>query len=204
MQTELKIAYADYNAVKYACTHWHYSKSVPCGKLIKFGVWENNEFKGVVLFSRGATQQIGDPYNLKQTQVCELTRVALRNHEHPVTEIVSKCLKLLHKTNPKIELVVSYSDLNQKHLGVIYQAGNWIYEGYKKVTPSMIVNGKKVHTRTLHSRYGHNGLNWIKRNIDPNAKFADDKGRFKYLYPLTKKARRKYEHLHQPYPKDIK
>lgn len=204
MQTELKIAYADYNAVKYACTHWHYSKSVPCGKLIKFGVWENNEFKGVVLFSRGAIYNIGRPYNLKQYQICELTRVALRNHEHNVTEIVSKCLKLLHKTNPKIELVVSYADPEQDHLGIIYQGGNWIYEGKGNTETYLSVHNKRVHRRTIGSKYGTSSLEYIKQNVDPNAKIIKTKPKFKYLYPLTKKARRKYEHLHQPYPKQIK
>lgn len=202
IMSELLIAPCSYDACKYACTRYHYSKTVPAGKLFKIGVWEDKKFKGVVIFSRGATLQIGDPYNLSQTEICELTRVALHNHDHPVTEIVSKSLKLLHKNNPGLELVVSYADKNQNHLGVIYQAGNWIYEGYRKVTPSIMINNKKIHARTVYAKYGRNSIKWLKEHVDPNAHYAEDKGRYKYLYPLTKRARRKYETLHKPYPKN--
>lgn len=204
MSTELIIAPASFKATKYACTHFHYSQTTPSGKLISFGIWENKKFKGVIIFSRGATHQIGDPYQLKQTQITELTRVALINHEHNVTKLLSKCLKELHKTNPGLELVVSYADVNQNHLGIIYQAGNWIYEGYHKVTPSIILNGEKIHARTVYSKYGHNGIQWLKKNIDKNARYVEDRDRFKYLYPLTKRARRQFEHLHKPYPKQLK
>lgn len=197
----LKIAACTYQAAKYACLNYHYSKAVPAGKLIKYGVWENDMFIGAVLFGRGATLQIGDPYNLTQHQICELVRVALNQHEHHVTEIISKCLKKLHQDNPSLELVVSYADKNQDHLGTIYQAGNWIYEGYRKVRPSIIIHGKKIHARTVYTKYGHNGIEWLKKNVDVNAHYAPDKGRYKYIYPLTKRARKKYAHLHKPYPK---
>ncbi len=79
-------------AAEYACRHWHYSRSVPAGRLNILGVWEAGQFKGVVIFSKGATPKIGSPYGLTQTEVCELTRVALRDHDAPVSRIIAVAL----------------------------------------------------------------------------------------------------------------
>lgn len=41
MTNDLKIDYCDIKAARYACEHFHYSKSVPAGKTVKIGVWED-------------------------------------------------------------------------------------------------------------------------------------------------------------------
>ena len=204
MCKELTIAPATHEATKYACLHFHYAKLVPAGKLVKHGVWEDGKFIGVVVYGDTPCSTMHTPYGLEYTQICELRRVALRQHTHNVTEIISKSLKLLKKQNPNLELVVSYADTNQKHLGIIYQAGNWIYEGQTPPTSSILIKGEKIHSRTCGHRYGTSSLKFIQKNIDPNARRVKEIGKFKYLYPLTKRARRKYEHLHKPYPKIIK
>ena len=84
----LHLDWADHEAAVYAVMHWHYSQAMPTGRLIKVGVWEAGKFMGVVLFGRGANAQIGSPYDLKQTEICELVRVALRpGHATPVSRI---------------------------------------------------------------------------------------------------------------------
>ena len=126
-QKGLKIDWCTYEAAKFACLNWHYSKSIPVSKIVKIGVWEDDVFKGAVLFSRGATPMIGRPYNLKQTEICELTRIALRDHKTPVSRIVAISVKFLKKNSPGLRLVISYADVDQGHLGKIYQASNWVY-----------------------------------------------------------------------------
>ena len=81
----LKIDWATHEAAKYACEKWHYSRSVPVPPLVKIGVWENEKFVGVVIFSRGATPSLLRPFGLKQTEGCELTRIALTKHVTPVS-----------------------------------------------------------------------------------------------------------------------
>lgn len=202
-KVKLLVAPCSYEAAKHACLKYHYSKSVPAGKLVKFGVWEDNEFIGCVIFGRGGTLQIGQPYNLNQDEVCELVRVALKEHNTPVSKIISKSLQQLKQSNPLIKLIVSYADSNQNHLGIIYQATNWIYEGWREVTPSIVLNGKKYHARSVHAKYGFNGIQWLKKNVDSKAHYAEDKGRHKYLMPLTKATRRQIEPLSKPYPKAV-
>lgn len=144
-KTELKVDWASHKAASFACRNWHYSKSIPAGKLVKVGAWENGKFIGVVIFSRGATVNIGKPYKMDQTEICELTRVALTTHVTPVTRIVAIAIRMLRKQSPGMKLIISYADVDQGHEGKIYQAGNWIYEGLKNVGTrgAFIIHGKK-------------------------------------------------------------
>lgn len=192
MQTKLKISYINHEMAKFSCETFHYSKSIPGGKLVKFGVWENDKFIGAVLFGSGVCPQIGNKYKLNQTQICELVRVALTKHETPVTKIISICLKILKKDFPSLKIIVSYADKDQGHEGVIYRAGNWYLEGISnenKKGNSYIINGEKIHSRTLHKKYGVNSLkiNWLRENIDPKADLWLNKGKYKFLYFFDEK-----------------
>ena len=95
VKPELKIDWATFESAKHACTNWHYSKSLPVGKSVKVGAWENGRFVGVVLFGYGANSNISKPYGLKQTECVELTRIALRDHATPVSKIIARAIKML-------------------------------------------------------------------------------------------------------------
>src|SRR6185312_15094859 len=120
---ELKLDWCSHQAAKYAVGHWHYSKRMPKSKIAKIGVWENNKFIGVVLYGVGATSDLVKAYGLRQEQGCELVRVALREHESPVTRIVAISLKMLKRAFPGLRCVVSFADPQQGHVGGIYQGG---------------------------------------------------------------------------------
>jgi hypothetical protein len=174
----LKLDWCSYEAAKYAVEHWHYSKSLPSGKLIKIGVWENSAFIGAVIYSRGANNHLLSPYGLEQTDGCELARVALSRHLTAVTKIISVSLKMLKKANAGLKLVVSFADSRQGHEGKIYQAGNWVYAGSVKSSPDFYVNGRWQHQRNMHSLYGTiKGLKVPRR---------DGGYRHRYLMPLDR------------------
>lgn len=48
--TDLRVAPCSHTAAKLAVERWHYSRTMPVGKLARFGIWERDEFVGVVLF----------------------------------------------------------------------------------------------------------------------------------------------------------
>ena len=208
MSGNLHIDWASGKAVTYACMNYHYSKAVPRGKAVKLGVWENKKFMGIVLFSRGASPFLYKEYGLNQKQGCELTRIALQKHEAPVSRILSICIKKLKQLSPDLQLIVSFSDLMQNHHGGIYQASNWIYVGKTKINKFYMINGKKIHPRTV-SDYkpvkgrpeGMSILDSIKNYIDPCAHLVEDKGKHKYLYPLNQSMSDKLKDLAKPYPK---
>ena len=51
----LRLDWCSYKAAKHAVMNWHYSKTMPIGKLVKIGVWEDDKFIGVVIFGLGAS-----------------------------------------------------------------------------------------------------------------------------------------------------
>lgn len=197
MNFELKIDWATHASAKMACVNWHYSKCMPSGKLVKFGVWENKKFVGAVIFGLGATPNLCKPYGLKMTQVCELCRVALTSHQSPVTKILAVCLKLLKKKCPGLFLVVSFADSSQGHHGGIYQGGNWIFTGSARL-PTWIIFNKKIHPRTVVAKYGGSCSKVL--SVDPNAhKIYAVKHR--YLFPLNTELNELMVKLKKPYPK---
>lgn len=203
MGVDLKVDWCSYQAAKFAVTHWHYSGSMPRSKMNTIGVWENGAFIGAIVFSYEATPQIGSPYGLAQIQVVELTRVALTFHIGSVTQFLKYAIALMKKKSENLRLIVSFADTEQGHLGIIYQASNWLYAGaIKPGRVGFIVNGKKVHTRTIGSKPGGvQSLKWVRANLDPSASEWTGVTKHRYLYPLDRAMRRQIESLSKPYPK---
>jgi hypothetical protein len=192
----LKIDWATHEAAKYACENWHYSKCVPQGALIKIGAWENGKFIGVIIFGRGATNELGSPYGLKNTQVCELVRISLTKHQTTVSRIMTIAIKMLKKKDPGLRLIVSFADSNEGHHGGIYQATNWIYSGRSPDCKFPVINGKTVHPRVL-SHMISDGRIKNRKQVPTVMK----RGKHRYLMPLDDEMRKKVQCLAKPYPK---
>lgn len=195
--TTLKLDWCSYEAAKYACEHWHYSKTVPRGRINAIGVWENNNFIGAVIFGHGATQAPAHSIGLTQWEAVELQRVALKEHKTPVSKIVSIALKILKAHNPDIRAVVSYADPAHGHIGAIYQAGNWLFTGMSGGGTEYFWKGEWVHSRAIGHTSKRLGIN--------RAKLADDKrlvpAKYRYVVPLDDAMCQQIEPLRKPYPK---
>lgn len=196
----LRLDYCTFHAATYACKRWHYSKSIPAGKIIKIGVWENDVFIGCVLFSRGA-RFCGSEIGLTQLQVCELTRVALNKHITPVSRILSIAISLLIKKCPGLKAIISYADENRGHLGKIYQATNWVYFGKYANEQGIVLNNKLIHRRTINAKYGTSDLEFLKKNVDKGAMVIKGLYKHKYVYPLTETMRKYIMKFKKDYPK---
>lgn len=202
-KADLRIDWATHEAAKYAVENWHYSQRMPKSKLLKVGAWESGRFVGVVIFGVGGGNSThGGKYGLKKAgDVCELVRVALRDHETPVSRIVAVALRFLRASNPNLRLVVSFADTLQGHHGGIYQAGNWIYTGLTEGDREFHVNGEVLHPRTIHLRGWKQIESWLRVNVDPNARLVKTPGKHRYLMPLDKEMRERILPLSKPYPK---
>lgn len=213
--TKLLVAPCSHKAAKYAVMNWHYSKCMPCGKAVNLGVWENDKYIGCVIFSRGASPHLLTKYELSQKDGCELTRIALTQHTHPVSRIVSVALKQLKRYCPALKVVISFADPEEGHNGGIYQASNWIYTGETPKTKYYIhKNGGKEHHRSWfpkqkihHRRVSKTGyVKSFDGRVDKRLKTEEVEpiwcvGKHRYIYPLNKEIRKQIEPLRQPYPK---
>ena len=199
--SDLHLDWCGYDAAKYACENWHYSECVPSGKTLKIGVWEDDSFIGVIIYSRGANNHIAEPFGLDQTEVCELTRVALTDHNAPVTQMLSISRKLLTKKCPGLRLIVSYADPQQDHHGGIYQADNWTYIGTSIAQREVLIDGVEYHKRTVYAKYGTASVERLNER-HPSKKFERGPKRFKYkyLYVLDDGIQPKVKAMSEPYP----
>lgn len=195
----LKIAPVARDAAKFACERWHYSGILPPFAPIFHGVWEDGEFIGVIIYGRGSTPQIGKPFGLQQTQVCELVRVALRDHRTPVSRMIAISLRILRRSNPGLRLVVSFADDIQGHHGGIYQAGGWIYLG-ANLTRTCTIYGKPVNWRTIAGKYGR-AWRRLAPEREPGFEWFDSHSKHKYVMPLDDEIRETLTPLAKPYPK---
>jgi len=197
---KLKLDWCSHKAAKYAVEHWHYSKTIPKSKLVKFGVWEDDIFIGVIIYGSGACNNLLKPYGLKQDEGCELVRIALKKHINPVSKMINISLNILKRNFPNLKIVISFADRNENHHGGIYQASNWIYNG---ISPNgyfyKAPNGKIYHPRNVSKD------TWKPQiSISPDICEKILKiGKHRYLYPLNKKMRKQIELLAKPYPKKI-
>lgn len=200
--TELRVAPVDSRAARYAVETWHYSATMPVGKSTYFGVWEADRYIGVVIFGRGAAPDLGTAYGLTSMQVCELTRVALRDHVEPVSRIVTAAVALLKRTAPGLRAIVSFADPYHGHHGGIYQAMNWLYLG--TTTPSNMwraPNGEMLHQRMVSATGTLRQFGKLTRSVKiSECERVDVPGKHRYLLPLDRAMRRQLLPLVQPYP----
>lgn len=200
---ELRLDWCSHEAARYAVENWHYSERMPVGAMNRIGCWESGSFIGCILFARGANCEIGSPYGLKQTEACELVRVALREHGNPVSRIIAIAMKFLRSRSPGLRLVVSYADIAAGHHGGIYQASNWIYVGKVGSRPKYIApDGRELHAREVSV----SGVNPAYGKVRRVVRIADCKQlqqppKHKYLMPLDDDMRAKVLPLAKPYPK---
>jgi hypothetical protein len=200
---------ASKEAIKYACTTYHYAKSVPVnvmGYSVFTGVEaKNDDFCGVILFGTVANKSIASPYGLKQGEVIELVRVALNGKQSSTSKVVGIALKLIKKDVPLCKMVVSYADCDQEHIGTIYQATNWYFTGKMNVNTvsGFIINGVKRHNKSVHGMGVKQSLDSVRKYLDPKAEKFVTKGKLKYIYPLDKNMIQLCKSLSKEYPKKI-
>ena len=195
-RSELKLDWCSHEAAKYACENWHYSRSVPVGKTVKVGVWEDGRFVGCVIFARGANNNLLKPYGLSQVEGAELARVAIGKHCTPVSRIIRIALKMLVKQSPGMRLVVSFADTKQGHYGGIYQAGGWVFVGDIDAPTEYLYRGRWIHSMQVQT-FIRSGRLTSRVGLPKR----DGSVKHRYLMPLDDEMRAKIAPLAKPYPK---
>jgi hypothetical protein len=194
----LLVDYCSYKAAKHACENYHYSGCIPAVKNVRFGVWEDGDFIGAVVYSRSANSKIGSFVGLDQTEAVELTRVALTEHNAPVSQIVTYTMNMIQEKDSGIKLLISYADPAEGHHGGIYQAMNWLYVG--TTDPGSVLidkNGQKVHNRTVN-RAKKKGFSTQEKHEKLTRKKTP--GKHKYAFPFSERIKQKVEAVCKPYP----
>ena len=197
----MRIEKASGKAIRYACLNFHYAKSVPQIR-IGYSVFnDNGEWCGVILYSNGANPRIANEYGLVQGQVVELVRVALNGKQEYTSQALAMSLKQLRQDAPAVKIVVSFADRNQNHIGTIYQATNWYYIDERSAECGILLNGRLTHRRSVGKKYGNSSIEWLRKNVDPNARIVNGKTKIKYVFALDRRYNSVIAKSSKPYPK---
>ena len=135
---------------------------------------------------------------------------------------LSKTFKWIKENDKNIKVLLSYADNGQEHLGGIYQATNWIYQGLNTDIALMPNWGislsnnpfKWIHSRSVFNNWGSGNLEHLKREIGKDGykefwrREEPPKHRYIQLIPQSKKEKKdlmkRLKHEIKPYPKSAR
>jgi len=161
---------------------------------------------------------------LKSDQILELTRLYIDDGYGSNIEsyVLGQSFKWLKENDKDIKVLLSYADNGQEHLGSIYQATNWIYQGLNtdmNLMPNWSISiqenpYKWIHSRTVFSKWGSHNIEHLKTEIgkDGYKNFwrMQESGKHRYFQVLgqdktEKKALLKtMKYPPKPYPKSAR
>jgi len=113
----------------------HYAKRVPSINYA-YGLFLKQELVGIVSYGIPASASLCEGVAGKNNKhhVIELNRLVLKhNKKNEASILIGASFKLL----PKPKIIVSYADTKEKHLGVVYQATNFMFTGTTKERTDM-------------------------------------------------------------------
>lgn len=183
-------------------TRHYLHRPAPCS--IAFGLFDPwMQLQGVVMYGTpsAAPLRAGIAGEEESLNVIELTRLwvddeAPRNGE---SFLIGNSLKRCGK-----EIVVSFADTAENHLGVIYQATNWLYTGLSAKRTDWTVEGEDRHGHTWADKYTAKQMREI---YGDKFSLQERSRKHRYIY-INAKGRRRAELLSklryevQPYPKE--
>jgi len=161
----------------------HYARRIPSISWA-YGLFDNDDLIGVCTYGTPASAPLkrgicGDKF---KGEVIELNRLCLLdNKSNQASFLVGQSLAML----PKPKIVVSYADISHGHIGIVYQATNFIYCGLSAKRTDWKVKGKEhLHGQTIADEF---------RGIKNRAQAMRDKyGDDFYLHPRPRKHRYVY------------
>ncbi len=182
----------------------HYlHRRAPCS--FAFGLFENetNDIAGVIVYGTpsSSTLRAGLCGVEEKNNVIELTRLWIKDGTPKNTEsfLIGNTLSRVNK-----EIIVSFAEIQQGHLGIVYQATNWIYTGLSAKRSNWTIKGVNKHCQTIADKHTSAQLRQI---YGEDFKLVDRPRKHRYVFFNTKSKKRKKELLSklkykiQPYPK---
>lgn len=130
--------------IKPSDCHWlllnkHYARRIPSISYA-FGLWRSGELAGVVTYGSPAAAPVrtGMLGPEMADRVLELNRLCLdHNRKGEASHLVGRSLRML----PRPTAVISYADCAQGHLGIVYQATNFLYCGLSEKRTDWALKG---------------------------------------------------------------
>ncbi len=202
----MDIKQIDYKTAMDVIVEKHYLHR-KCSCSIAFGLFNDNDLVGVIVFGKPSSYTLcnGIAGKEESKNVIEFSRLWVSDSMPKNTEswFVSRAIKQC-----PFEIIVSFADTEQGHIGYIYQATNWLYCGESK---------KQKYFRLKDNSNNEGGTEYRRRERMPRARIVEKYGeeyveeyysslKHRYIYFNARRKRKKellsklkYDIL--PYPK---
>ena len=199
----------DYNTAENIVVKCHYAhRKASC--IRAFGLFSRtpNRIVGVVIYGMPVNHVLCEElcgYE-ERNNIYELTRLYVDDglEKNLESYLVGNTLKLLDR-----EIIVSYSDLDMNHVGIIYQATNFLYTGLSSSGHKdyeLREGNLRLHNKTLFDKFGNAGniKQAIENGVPITIKERSRKHRYVYFNCKGKRKKEIMEKLKYPilpYPK---
>jgi len=202
--TDFKVEPVERKVIQSFVHKWHYSHSTNGVQQTQcFAMFDDMKMIGAMMYALPSMKSTAAKYNPDNPLRCwELRRLCCIDDTPTNTEsyFIGQTLRWI-KQNTDVEVVVSYSDLEQGHEGVIYKASNFIQIGQSGGGRVLMVDGKKYHARSLNQKEKPYGRALKRRwenkeghefwDSEQDMHFVDTKPKNIYVYYLNKKVKKK-------------
>jgi len=162
-----------------------------------FGLYEGDKLAGVVCYGQPSAPIQKHAFKGRDFRLYELTRLVISNgYTNCASMLISDSLKML---NEQPSAVISYADSALGHVGIVYQASNWLYTGATTSHDKLyLVDGKALHPMTLRDQFGvTNPSVWAREN---NITTVPPSPKHRYFYFNGNKYQRKQMQSQLAYP----
>ena len=182
----------------------------------------NSKLIGVLVYGNSVGRSCGTSISeqLTNDNVYELTRLWIEDGYGKNIEsyCIAESFRCINKDYPKIKCILSYADNEAGHVGKIYQATGFLYQGDNYVDIALIhgpnysvsltgpPNYKWIHSRSVHSKWGSHNVDKLKIKIGKTFYRKKESGKHRYIKFISNKIENKkliksLKHPILPYPK---
>jgi len=174
-----------------------------------YGLFDGPEMIGCVVYGKPASPAlcVGVCGPEESDRVIELTRLWIKDDTPKNTEsyLIGRSLRLLPKDR---DIIVSYAEIGAGHLGIVYQATNWLYTGMSDKHVEWRLDGLSAqHSRHLFDEHG--GVNGAKAFYGERLERHERPRKHRYVFFNASSKKRKRElreklrYEVKPYPKSL-
>lgn len=204
---ELRVERVSYDVAKKMCIENHYShKWQATFGTASYGIFKDDRLLGVAAYGYPMNPKSWHAITTTDPDKCiELNRLWIDDELGHNTEtwLLGRSFRLLKEDG--YELVQSFAD-GRLGVGTIYQAANFTYHGHhESVFHEDTETGDVHHDLTFANTEGVSGM--LRRNhllTQPGRTKSFRVRTYRYLYPLTRQARKTILMKQEPYPKERK
>ena len=173
-----------------------------------YGLFDSDQMIGCVIYGKPASPSlcVGVCGPDESQNVIELTRLWIQDGTPKNTEsyLIGRSLRMLPKEK---DIIVSYAEIGAGHIGIVYQATNWIYTGMSDRHVEWRLDGAVSGTHTRHIFDEHGGVNGAKEFYGDRLQRHERPRKHRYVMFNSKNKKRRTELMKKlrykvlPYPK---